>query len=547
MTWQDALSRRWFWIVIVMAWAWAYLPGLGARDLRLEEGRRAIPAREMLQSQDFVRPTLFGDTYLHKPPGFPWVIALFGTLLGEVSTWAVRLPSALAALATAFVVTTFATKDLDRSTRHLAGLLTLAATTMLDKGTLGEIDPTLTLVLALQLKFWWDNLGRSAPSRRDLWIGWFIQGALLGVAVLLKGPAGPALFYLAIIPFLVWQRRARELFCLPHVVSIFLAALPTAVWVGLLLHRDVVSARELGRIWLHQVGAGTLVGAVPREEDGGRFVLMHYVTFPVQLAVMVFPAVCWLGAPLRSIRSAINSQTPMIRFLACAAFVPAIVFWLYPESRPRHVMPVVVPACVLGAIGMLASKSTARLWPASGVAWSIVMALTGLAGVAYAATRDRDDLPLGITMAVVAMAISISVARRARQSTGPVAAAVPLMLTMCVAWGIVNAIVFPHMARGSTMRQAWLEFDRHVEPDEWIYTTRRYPYRADGLYNLHFHIARRLRGIDANDLPSDGPVKVLIDENELLSISDQRRVSVLCSTPTSTGRRLLLVRLGPAE
>ncbi len=43
MTWQDALSRRWFWIVIVMAWAWAYLPGLGARDLRLEEGRRAIP------------------------------------------------------------------------------------------------------------------------------------------------------------------------------------------------------------------------------------------------------------------------------------------------------------------------------------------------------------------------------------------------------------------------------------------------------------------------------------------------------------------------
>ncbi len=64
-----------------------------------------------------------------------------------------------------------------------------------------------------------------------------------------------------------------------------------------------------------------------------------------------------------------------------------------------------LPACWARS-GLLASKSTARLWPASGVAWSIVMALTAWRVLLNAATRDRDDLPLGITMAVVAMAIS---------------------------------------------------------------------------------------------------------------------------------------------
>src|SRR4051812_50216524 len=68
------LDRRWFAIVLIGMWAVAYLPHLGTRDLRLEEGRRATVAREMLASGDFVRPTLYGDTYLHKPPLFPWLL-----------------------------------------------------------------------------------------------------------------------------------------------------------------------------------------------------------------------------------------------------------------------------------------------------------------------------------------------------------------------------------------------------------------------------------------------------------------------------------------
>ena len=95
MSWPGLLECRWFPLVLVVAWAAAYWPHLGTRDLRLEEGRRATPAREMLDSGDFIRPTLYGDTYLNKSPLFVWLIAGVGSLLGEVTPLAVRIPSVL--------------------------------------------------------------------------------------------------------------------------------------------------------------------------------------------------------------------------------------------------------------------------------------------------------------------------------------------------------------------------------------------------------------------------------------------------------------------
>ncbi len=81
------------------------------------------------------------------------------------------------------------------------------------------------------------------------------------------------------------------------------------------------------------------------------------------------------------------------------------------------------------------------------------------------------------------------------------------MLTMCVAWGIVNAIVFrtwPAAARcdkrGWNLNGTWNQMNGSTHSA--ISVSRGRPLQPA------LHIARRLRGIDANDLPSDGPVKV---------------------------------------
>src|SRR5437867_2792555 len=96
MDWPRLLqSRAFVWLILPALWAAAYLPNLGARDLRLEEGRRATPAREMLQTGNSTVPKLYGDPYLSKPPLYFWIVAGFGAVMGEVDELAVRLPAVL--------------------------------------------------------------------------------------------------------------------------------------------------------------------------------------------------------------------------------------------------------------------------------------------------------------------------------------------------------------------------------------------------------------------------------------------------------------------
>src|SRR5262245_52767494 len=277
MSWPALFNRRWFPLVLAALWALAYLPNLGTRWMRLEEGRRATPAREMVASGDYAVPTLYGETYLNKPPLFYWLVVAAGKSVGDVGPLATRVPSALAALGCAFVALRFAPDALDRRARTLAALFVLGSATLLDKGTLGEIDATLSLLVAAALKVWWDGNRADGQTLAS----WTIVGLLLGAAAMVKGPAGPVIFYLTIGPFLVWQRGGRRLFTVGHLWCLTLAGLPTAIWIAFLLGREGISSAWLIRIWGHQLGSTGLADTVADPAARRAELLSHYVTFPL--------------------------------------------------------------------------------------------------------------------------------------------------------------------------------------------------------------------------------------------------------------------------
>ena len=200
-TWIDVLRSRWFvWVGIPLLWAAAYLPGLGARDLMHEEGRRAEPAAEMLRSGDWVTPRLYGEPYLSKPPLFFWLAAGLGKLQGGVDALSVRIPSVTSVLLGAWLVVGFARKELKREVRVLAGLILLSMPVMLDKGTLGEIDAVLSLeTFASFVVLWagWD----SERGKIRMW-AWVVSGICMGIGALTKGPGGAIEFYGIAVPFL---------------------------------------------------------------------------------------------------------------------------------------------------------------------------------------------------------------------------------------------------------------------------------------------------------------------------------------------------------
>ena len=506
MSWPEWLDRRGFAAALVAVWALAYLPGLGARDLRHEEGRRATPAREMLASGRYVCPTLYGDPYLNKPPLYPWLVAATGAVLGEVTPLAVRLPSALAALGTALVALGFARRQLDRRTRAAAAVFVLVSVAVLDKGTLGEIDPTLTLLVAAALKVWWDGYGPDRQSLRS-WLG---VGVLLGLAGLLKGPAGPGLFYLGVGPFLMWQRQLGRLVTSGHLVALVLTIGPGLGWAWLLIDGGYISRGELLTVWAHQVGAGKFLDLAPSPTDEPAFLLAHYATFPFHVAAMCFPAVVWAGL-------AVRRGDEVGRFLTCAAAGPALVLWLYPESRPRHAMPIVFPVAILGSVAVTASARAGwgGLYRRAGVLWSLLPAVIGALGVLLAVMKFPHRLPV----AVGGLGIGAVWTWGALRLTGatadrPTAAALPWAGAMLAAWGAANAVLLPGLAEQVPTRRLVESIAGQIGRDDVVYTTRRFPVRGDGYYNVQFHLARHLRGADVEDLPALLPCTAVVTEAE---------------------------------
>jgi 4-amino-4-deoxy-L-arabinose transferase-like glycosyltransferase len=182
---------------------------LGDRDLwSSHEARAAQDAQRILETGDWLVPRLFDDQVeLQKPPLFYWLVAAAGRLGGgTVDAFAVRLPSALAALATVVLVYGF----LAAEGRPLAGLLAAIVLATAQHFTwiarTGRIDMPLTFAVTVAILC----LGRPRSAETAgvrtsaLLIGGYLS---IAAGMLLKGPIGLVLPIAVVTTAAVFGRR----------------------------------------------------------------------------------------------------------------------------------------------------------------------------------------------------------------------------------------------------------------------------------------------------------------------------------------------------
>ena len=122
-----------------------FLWGLGSIPLMsLNEARRAVPLQEMVASGDWLLPTLNGQLYIVKPPLLYWLTASLAWVSGSTGEWVVRLPSAVAALTTAWAVFATARHSFGRWPALFALLVLVANAGIASFGRRGEIEMLLT-------------------------------------------------------------------------------------------------------------------------------------------------------------------------------------------------------------------------------------------------------------------------------------------------------------------------------------------------------------------------------------------------------------------
>jgi len=160
--------------------------GLWDRD----EPRNAVAVHEMRARGDWLFPTFNGEPRYHKPILNYWLMGLATAIVGETPAGA-RLHSALAGTATCLLVWLIGRRMLGARGGLLAALMLAVSPIMVVESKLATTDATLTLWLVGCWFCLWE-LGQRESGRiaAAFWV-------LLSLAMLTKGPVGPAFLLLS--------------------------------------------------------------------------------------------------------------------------------------------------------------------------------------------------------------------------------------------------------------------------------------------------------------------------------------------------------------
>ena len=240
-------------IVLAIVAALFVLTSLNRSDLRgSTEPREAGVAAEMLQSQNFLLPSLNGEPFLEKPPLSYWLQAASIGSFGY-QAFAPRLPSALAGIATVLLFAFFFRKSSLKDWRILlSGTLLITMGAFLEYAQTAGQDMLLAFGVSLAALSFYFSREHDAPG---LWLGF---SAGIAVATLAKGVVGLAVPGIVVLSYLLIeslhfdQRFTLSKWIRPALFSL-LGLLPIFAWLALIFAtQGIEPVREV--VWANSVG-----------------------------------------------------------------------------------------------------------------------------------------------------------------------------------------------------------------------------------------------------------------------------------------------------
>ncbi len=327
-------------ILLILGYLAVYILPLGVRPMVIpDETRYAQMGREILDSGDWVVPHLNGLRYFEKPILGHWAHALSIRFLGA-NAFAARLPSALAAGLTALLLGLLVWRFGGGRVALLSAGLLLTFIEVYIVGTLCVLDSLLSLfVTGAMVAFFFAYQSMQVARQR---IYWSLFGIACGLAFLTKGLLGFVIPGLAIVPFLLWQRRIRCLWC--HLWLVIGAIVLTAGPWLILIHRREPDFLHYF-FWVEHIERFL-------HPSGGQHREPFWYFIPVLLGgafpwtLMFFPA----SLGLRHIKD----EQGLLKFAGCWLVFPLLFFSASGGKLATYILPCFVPLAFLLATGLLA-------------------------------------------------------------------------------------------------------------------------------------------------------------------------------------------------
>jgi 4-amino-4-deoxy-L-arabinose transferase-like glycosyltransferase len=335
---------------ICVAWIlFLFVYGVASGPLYRTESLRAIIGAEALRGH-WLYPVLDGEPFLTKPPGHYAAIAICSLPFGEVTDWSARIPSALAATFTVFLMYRLL-RPVSERVAFSGALLIPTSVLWLDKVPSAEIDMTLVFWVTAAL-----TLAVKAHGQRSVGL-WALTSLCVAAGTLTKWTA-PAFFVLTLIPFLAWRGELRTLLGWRPILAAGLAATLLGAWV-------LAVADSVGFDTLYNTVRGEFLYRFNPPPKAKGYPWSEVVTYPLLVLAAHLPLSLFALRTLRrSFRSQLDDRAKtLVQFLHCWVW-PNLLFWsLVPNHNVRYILPISPALMALGVIGLLGPRFEEPLGP----------------------------------------------------------------------------------------------------------------------------------------------------------------------------------------
>jgi len=435
--------------LLLMLFALYYLLPVPFRDLwQPDELRYAEISREMIVSGNWVVPHFFDLRYFEKPVAGYWINNL-GQLLFGHTNFGVRAGALFSTLCSGLLIFWLGCQMFaSRNVALLASTVFLTSLLVYGIGTYAVLDPVLLLWLTgAMCSFWY---AAQACTFRQRFSGYLLLGAACAMGFMTKGFLALAVPVLAIVPWMVWQRRFTELLRWGPLalLSAVLLSLPWALAI----------AQQAGDFWHYFFWVEHIQRFA--EENA-----QHKAPFWYYLPVLVAGTLPWLGLLPGALISGWQQrrQQAGVLYLLSWVLLPLLFFSIAKGKLPTYILPCFAPLSLL--IAGYASGNSARLSTAlrfNGLINLLFGALTALAVISVLAPWGLAHRPLyssdeKLRAALAALAFTgwaLAAGVSLRTGRWQLAALCPLALALLVGFAI------PDRIRDAKQPQ---NFVRHIE------------------------------------------------------------------------------------
>jgi 4-amino-4-deoxy-L-arabinose transferase-like glycosyltransferase len=520
------VTRVYALLIITALWAAIFLPGLGAIELKGEEGRRVLPAVTMMETGDWIVPYIGGEPYLRKPPLIHWAVAASFFLTGRRDDWAARLPSALSALALAVAIIAVGSGWLTPAGALLTAIFALTNLAMLEKGRLAELEALYTSTTGIALVCWlaWWR------EERSPWLVWIVPFVFLGLGLLTKAPLHLLFFYAVVFGVLWHTKRLRELRCGPHFVGIVLMLAMFAAWA--VPYLQAVKKLDATGVWTAE-----FAGRVAHSKMTLRLWIENlWNNYENILPWLLFVPLWWNRRILAAMP---EKDAAIFRGLRAATALCGSVLILIPGYLSRYNVPLVVPASLLTALVLRSPDLLpARLLPV----WRTgVLMLLGVAAVAAGA------LPFlgGWTAQTIAglcgmLAVGVLIVAARERWREPVHLAIGTTIVVALATLIFVVVRVPRIIATEKARPLAQQINSAVPADHELYVI------DPGFQPALFYVQAHCTYLDsARKLPPES-VSVLIHSDKKKQLEKLGRATrELTQFHDRVGKDLVLLEVAP--